>query len=422
MSTRARGRSQAATGPRRGSGGLLTGSGQIAVAMMLMNVATYAFTMVAARIIGPVPYGAFFALMNLVMIVSVVMLGLQATAARRISADPGHVAQIERGILRVSSRASLLLGGVLLLSAPLINHLLDLNSVPMAMLIAVAAVPMTMTGAQMGILQGERRWRELAVMYVLAGVPRLVIGLTLILWRPTELMAFLGVALGYFAPFLYGLVVLRQVRESGDTHQRHGFLPVIKEAAVNSQALFAYFALTNVDMLIGRSVLDSHDSGLYAAGLIVSRAVMFLPQFVVVVAFPSMSGSLNPVRALLASIAAVSALGGACVLATAVLPDLVLVFAGGQDYEEVSDLLWVFALLGTCMAVLQLLVYSVLARQGTASMVLVWVALLVVVVVASTTVSTVAGLLAVVLTVELVLLAVLLPISIVKLRERSTAQ
>ena len=67
----------------------------------------------------------------------------------------------------------------------------------------------------MGILQGERRWRELAIMYVLAGVPRLVIGLALILWRPTEFMAFLGVALGFYAPLLYGLAVLRHGRGVG---------------------------------------------------------------------------------------------------------------------------------------------------------------------------------------------------------------
>ncbi|MBD3925930.1 oligosaccharide flippase family protein [Nocardioides cavernae] len=422
MSTRARDRSHEVADPRRGPRGLLAGSGQIAVAMMLMNIATYGFTMTAARIIGPVPYGAFFALMNLVMIVSVVMLGLQATAARRISADPAHVGQIEREILRVASRASLLLGVVLLLGAPLVNQLLDLDSMPTAMLAAVAAVPMTMTGAQMGILQGERRWRELAIMYVLSGVPRLVIGLALILWRPTEFVAFLGVALGYYAPFLYGLVVLRHGRESGDTHDRHGLLPVVKEAVLNSQALFAYLALTNIDMLVGRSVLDSHDSGLYAAGLIVSRAVMFLPQFVVVIAFPSMSTSRNPARALAGSLLVVGGLGGACVLATAMFPDLVLVFAGGKEYDEVSALLWVFAVLGTTMSLLQLLVYSVLARQGTVSMALVWVALGAVVAMATTMVSTVGDLLAVVLSVDLVLLAVLLPISFVKLRQRSTVQ
>ena len=47
---------------------MLEGSGQIALAMMVMNVATYAFTMSAARIIGPIAYGAFFALMNLVRV------------------------------------------------------------------------------------------------------------------------------------------------------------------------------------------------------------------------------------------------------------------------------------------------------------------------------------------------------------------
>ena len=417
MSTRARDRSRRSAGPR-----LLTGSGQIAVAMMVMNVATYVFTMAAARIIGPVSYGAYFALMNLVMIIGVVMLGLQATAARRISADPDHVGQIERGILRVSSRASLLVGVGLLVSAPVVNALLDLDSVPTAMLVAVAAVPMTMMGAQMGILQGERRWRELAVMYVLSGVPRLVIGLALILWRPTEFMAFLGIALGFYVPFLYGLAVLGHARDAGATHERHGFLPIVKEAVLNSQALFAFFALTNIDMLVGRSVLDSHESGLYAAGLIVSRAVMFLPQFVVVVAFPSMSTSRNPARALAVSLLAVGGLGGACVIATALLPDLVLVFAGGGEYDEVSGLLWVFAVLGTCMSLLQLLVYSVLARQGKGSMALVWAAFACVVVLASTRVSTVGELLGVVLAVDLALLALLLPISFVKLRERTAAQ
>lgn len=425
MTTRPRGvprRTPGGEDARRGARSFLGGSGQIAVAMMVMNVATYAFTVTTARIIGPVPYGAFFALMNLVLILSVVMLGLQATAARRISADPTHVSQIEREILRVSYRAALLLGALLVLGAPLIDRLLDLESLPTALLAALVAVPMTITGAQAGILQGERRWRELAVLYVLSGVPRLVIGLALILWQPTELMAFLGVTLGFYAPFLYGLAVLRHGREPEASDGRNGLMPILKESVVNSQALFAYFALTNIDMLVARSVLDEHDSGLYAAGLIVSRAVMFLPQFVVVIAFPSMSAGQDRGRALLRSLALVGGLGALCVLGTALLPGLALVFAGGQDYAEVRGLLWVFALLGTCMSVLQILVYSVLAHRGTRSMALVWVGFVAVAGIASTKVSTIGGLLGVVLGVELVLLAALLAISFVKLRERAAAQ
>jgi O-antigen/teichoic acid export membrane protein len=301
---------------------------------------------------------------------------------------------------------------LLLLAAPVVNEVLELGSLPIAALTAVAVIPLTMMGAQAGILQGERRWRELAVLYVLIGLPRLVIGVALIMWQPTALMAFLSVTIGLIAPYAYGHAALRGDRVSGDTHESHGFVPTIKETALNSQALLAFFALTNADMLVSRTVLDPHESGLYAAGLIVARAVLFLPQFVVVVAFPSMSTEHSRTRALVRSLALVAGLGALCITGTALLPRLALVFAGGSDYAEIDHRLWLFAALGTLMAVLQLLVYSVLARQGRLSVYLVWLALASMVALAST-VSTVVGLLAVVLVVDTSLLLALATIAYV---------
>ena len=69
--------------------------------MGVMNVATYGFTIVAARLLGPRDYGAFAALMGLLLVIMVASLALQATAARRIATTPGHVHQIEQVILRV---------------------------------------------------------------------------------------------------------------------------------------------------------------------------------------------------------------------------------------------------------------------------------------------------------------------------------
>ena len=111
-------------------------------------------------------------------------------------------------------------------------------------------------------------------------------------------------------------------------------------------------------------MLDDHEAGLYAGGLILTKAVLFLPQFVVVVAFPSMSTAGDRRRALTRSLGA-----GRCARrglhrsAPGCSPGLALVFVGGQDYAEVQSLLWLFAVLGTLLAMLQLLVYSVLARQ-----------------------------------------------------------
>ncbi len=57
-----------------------------------------------------------------------------------------------------------------------------------------------------------------------------------------------------------------------------------------------------------------------------------------------------------------------------VLSDLAMVFVGGNDYDEIQSYLWQFAVIGTLLSMLQLLVYSVLARQGSRSTYLVWLA------------------------------------------------
>jgi O-antigen/teichoic acid export membrane protein len=390
---------------------LLGGGGSIAVAMGIMNVATYGFTMVAARLLGPKSYGAFASLMATLLVISVLQLGLQATAARRIAADPQHVAQIEKTILGVTYRASVALGVLLLVLSPALNAILRLDSIGTAALVSVASVPLTIMGGQAGILQGERRWLQLSVLYVLSGVPRLVIGSALIWWHPSEAAAMVGTALGAAAPVVAGWWFLRRQREPGVSSEAHGFQRVMRETFHNSHVLLAFFALSNTDIVVARNVLDEHDAGLYAGGLILTKAVLFLPQFVVVVAFPSMSTTQERRRALTVSLSLVAAIGAAVTVAAALLPQLALIFVGGDRYDEISDHLWIFAILGTVLSMLQLLVYSVLARQGQRSVYLVWAAF-VAMVGLGLTCSTLRQLLTVVISVDALLLAVLLSISL----------
>ena len=394
---------------------LLSGGGSIAVAMAVMNVATYGFTMIAARLLGPQSYGAFASLMNTLLVVTVLPLGLQATAARRISAEPEHVAQIEKTILGVTYRATAALAVLLLLLTPVLNAVLRLDSLVTAALVSVVSVPFTIMGGQAGILQGERRWQALSVLYVLSGVPRLVIGTTLLVWHPTEAAGLIGAGIGACAPVIAGWWFLRSARDPGVHSEDHGFRRVMRESFHNSQTLLAFLALSNLDIVVARNVLDEHDAGLYAGGLILTKAVLFLPQFVVVVAFPSMSTTTERRRALTLSLGLVAAIGAAVTAGAALLPELALVFVGGKQFEEITGHLWIFAILGTVLSMLQLLVYSVLARQGQRSVYLVWAAFVAMVGLGLTT-SSLRGLLSVVITVDAVLLVGLLAISLYVIR------
>lgn len=376
--------------------------------MVVMNLATYGYTIVAARLLGPDAFGAFAAVMGLLLVLGVLQLGLQTTGARRVAADPASVAQVERALIRVSLLASAGLAVACLVLAPVFDRLLNLGSLPTALLVAATAFPMTLMGGQAGILQGERRWRPLALLYISAGLVRLLLGTALLLWRPSETMAVLTVAVAFWAPVVVGWWALR--RSAGRRTQvdgGHSPRTILAETVRNSHALLAFLALSNADIIIARDVLEPRDAGLYAAGLILVKAVLFLPQFVVIVAFPSMSDSQVRRRAVLRSIALVSALGTACVAATWLLSSLALVFVGGAAYADVEDRLWLFALLGTVVSLVQLLVYSVVARQSRRAVYAVWAGL-VALVVLSRGVEEITSLLVVVLACDLVVLAVLL--------------
>jgi O-antigen/teichoic acid export membrane protein len=391
----------------------------VAVAMGVMNLAAYIYTALAARLLGPQTYGALASLMAVLLVISVVQLGIQTTAARRISADPGHVAQIQGEILSLTYRAAAVIGLGLLLLTPVINWLLRLDDLASASLIALSAVPLTITGGQLGILQGERRWWPVAMIYVASGVPRLAIGTALILWRPTEFNALFGVFLGAIIPVFLGVYALRRKRAPGRVSAHHSTRPIVREILGNTQTLLAFLCLTNCDVIVARNVLDGRDAGLYAAGLILTKAMLFLPQFVVVVAFPSMSTAQERRQALMRGLTLILALGASGVLACALLPQLALVFVGGSEYAAIQDRLWLYAVLGTVLSLLQLLIYSVLARQGTRSVYLVWFALAVLLAVGLQA-STVLGLLLVVTTVDTVLFLTLLAISLHRLRQPVT--
>lgn len=345
---------------------LLRSSAGIALAMAVMNIGTYAFQMVAARLLGPSQYGAVAGMMALLMVLSVVQLGLQATAARRIAAAPEDVAAIEQTVLTATWRAAGVLGAVALLASPLVWWLLRLDGLLSAVLLGLCVVPVTVMGGQAGVLQGERRWLPLSLLYLSVGVPRVLLGGAALLVSATEASAMAGVLVASWIPVVIGAWALRNRAHDAivTAHDREVRRDVRREAAGSSLALLAFVALSNLDVVVARNVLDDHQAGLYAGGLIVTKAVLFLPQFAVVILFPSMSTAGESRSAILRGLVFLSALGAVCVAGTYVLSDLALVFIGGADYDDVQSRLWLFAVLGALLSVLQLLVYAGLAKRG----------------------------------------------------------
>jgi O-antigen/teichoic acid export membrane protein len=360
----------------------LRSASYVTVAVVVLNLGTYTFTIAAAHWLGPAQFSAVAALMGLLMVVNVVGLGLQTTSARRISqAAPGELPVVEAQLLAVTYRAAPLLGLLCLLAVPAVDVAFRLHSWSTAATVAVIATLQTAFFGQAGVLQGQRRWPAVAGIYATNGLGRVGFGILGMAIEPTALGAMLGTAAGSLLPLVVGTWALRA---DPTARRRPGRLRgVVAELARNSQVLLAFLALSNVDVLVARATLSEHRAGLYAAGLILVKAVLFLPQFVVVLAFPSMAAGGEERRETHArALLMVTALGSAVVLGVLLLRPLALVFVGGDEYADIADRLWVFAVLGTVLSLLQVLVYDVVARQHHRAVIGIWVAVAVIAVAA----------------------------------------
>jgi O-antigen/teichoic acid export membrane protein len=364
----------------------LADAGVVAVSITAMNLATYGFTLIAARLLEPKYFGELTALMGIILVGNVASLGLQATTARRLATrDPSEHPAVIAAARRATWITAAIVSAVALALAPVLREVLALSSWWSMLCVAGTLVPLTVFGTQAGVAQGSRRWSRLAMLYAAVGVGRLVFGSLAAVVEPRPSIVMLGVLLGTVVPVLAGWSLLRSPASETEPAADSGSRAVLVETIHGTHALLAFFALTNADAVLARVIFSPHDSGVYAAGLIVTKACLFLPQFVTVVAFPDLAQAVDRRTRRVAALL-IAALGAAVVAGVWLLPDLALAFVGGDDYAEVQSLLPLFAVEGSMFALVQLLLYDALARRSRVIVVALWAALAVATTIALTTI------------------------------------
>lgn len=344
----------------------------VAGGQLAMNAAAYVFSVVAARLLIPAEFGALTALLGILQMGSVACLGLQAAAARRIAVNLDRRAETTGIVIRSTLLAATACGLAVAAAAPLITTVLHLGSLWPALLCAATLVPMTTMGGFAGIAQGTERWGVVTTIALANGLGRLGAGAVAVAVEPTVTSAMIGVAVGAWAPALVGVVTLgvRQV----STHTRR---PLLREAILGTHTLFAFYVLSNIDALIARNRFDAQEAGLYGAGLILGKVALMTPSFVGIMLFPRLARD-STTASRRQAVAVVSAIGVLAVGATALLPRVALILAGGGQYAEIAGHLWLFTLAGSSLAIAQVLVLDALARRAHRVARLVWTAVAVV--------------------------------------------
>lgn len=361
---------------RSPAGTAVAGMTMVTIGAMAANLASYLLHLPAGRWLGPAGYGEFASLLAAQLVLAVPALALQTVVARETVHGTGVAA-----LRRLGYRCAALAAVAALLLVPAVSWALD-TSITGTLGSLVAAPLLVLLATEQGLLQGQGRFGSLSVVLAAAGIGKVV-----------PAVAVLAVDGGPGAALFAGAVGTGVVAVAAALYVGRGpagtvaRVPTAGAVLKASQVQLALIALTSLDLLLARMLLDADSAGLYALGAVATKIAFWLPQAVGVVLYPRMANPAQSAAAVRSALAVLVGIGTALVAAAALCAPVVPLLVG-DAYEPVQSLLWMFALQGACLAVLQGALLSAIAGDRTHLALVAWVGLAVEAVLMTTLAST----------------------------------
>ncbi len=335
----------------------------MAAAFVLANASTYAFQVIAGRSLTLDEYGVLGGFLAVITVITVTTSALQVTSARALAA--GEVVSTPKrvdGLTMSAMKAALAIGLVVVLLSPLLANVLRVGILPV-ILLAVYIVPACLDSIAAGRLQGTRRFGGLAVYSTGQAVVK-VTAAALVLLAGARVVGLLAAVIA--GAGVVALLGLRSTAQAGPV-QTH---VLSSESRRSFAALALFWLILSIDVPLARVGFEGSDAGLYAAGAVLGKAVLWLPIVVTQVVFPSLADdrtdpkqSQRLVRnaSVLVLVVATAAVGGLYLFGSAVYRLLY-----GERYEAAADVAWKIGLAVIPLALVNLLMFQLLARRNGA--------------------------------------------------------
>jgi len=415
----------------------------VTAATMAANLLAYLPPVLAARRLAPADLGALAAALALVAIATMPGVGLQTAVAVATARAASPVTAARQAWL-----CALACGGALLLATPVLAAALRL---PLALppLLAAMTVPAVLAGWPLGLLQGSERFGRLAAGTVVLALGRyagVLVGLAagfgltgtfalaaLVAWLLPPALSWLprtsalgaadpapvrppaaSAAAAASASASGEATASGGARASGDataqgeaTASGEGArargegatAPATPGPKLRGRAVFtaasaslAILVASYADLILARRLLPPGESGAYAVGAVLTRAAIWAPQVITIVALPRL---VRGGPALRIGLALVAGCGVVLVTGAAFAGNLLIRAVGGTRYATLAHLAPYFVLVGALYALSVLLLNAQLAAGARRPAAGVWASLAILVaVVAAVRPATVAHLLA----------------------------
>jgi O-antigen/teichoic acid export membrane protein len=267
------------------------------------NLVDYAYHIYLGRAMPPGEFGVFQAL-NSALLIAITAAGvLQPVVARFIAEGEAHDGTTRPGRLRDEGAAfvrasigwSTLAGGCLSVAVWLGREFIALSlNIPVAAVQIGAVVLFTvlLRPVLAGVLQGTQRFAAYGAVRLVFALGRFGIAALLIYWGWGLFGAFLSLPAGQLLAVGFGLLLVGSYLWTKP--ERSGMVGLQDWLPLAGWAFLSYgahAALVNMDLLYVNRNFSSEEAGVYAAGVLLRRALLLLPGAAVVVMYPRIAAA-----------------------------------------------------------------------------------------------------------------------------------
>jgi O-antigen/teichoic acid export membrane protein len=331
---------------------IATASAMLMVSMTIVNAGNYVYNLIMGRWLGPSLFADLSLIVTLMLIVTFITAPIQMTTARYTAihladGDPETLASIRRFIWRIAVGLGLTLTLLFASFSTLLQKFFHTQSY-LPFIIFGAALPFSLLqGLERGILQGQTRFRILAVSYQVEMWTRLLVSIGLLALGLSVNGAVIGISLSFVFTWLVARLAVGDMSTTIDISQGNRD-DVFAFAVPVLVSQLGQILINNSDVILVKRFYDASHAGQYAALALIGRIVFFATWSVVTTMFPIVAQKQKkgePHGHLLwVSLGIVFAVSAPIVLSTLFLPQWIVRILFGVQYLSIAPLLWLYAL------------------------------------------------------------------------------
>lgn len=331
---------------------IASASALLLISMTVVNAGNYVYNLIMGRWLGPSLFADLSLIVTLLLIVTFITAPIQMTTARysaiyTASGDNETLASIRQFIWRIAAGFGIGLTISFVVFAPALKNFFHTQS-EIPFIIFGAAIPFSLLqGVERGIIQGQTRFKILALSYQLEMWTRLLVSITLVSLGLSVNGAVIGISLSFFFTWLMARLAVKGLftKQTITKEVRNGIIAFSLPVLLSQ---LGQILINNSDVILVKRFFDADIAGQYAALALIGRIVFFATWSVVTTMFPIVAQKQKmgePHGHLLwLSIGIVLAVSTPIVLLTFFIPESIVSVLFGPQYLEVAPLLWLYAL------------------------------------------------------------------------------